>query len=38
MSKNGAEYFLVEQDNAVEAEKPLEEVRRSIQNLKKMTF
>ncbi|MBR2617340.1 MAG: sugar phosphate isomerase/epimerase [Clostridia bacterium] len=38
MSKNGAEYFLVEQDNAVEAEEPLEEVRRSIQNLKKMTF
>ncbi len=38
MIQNGGEYILVEQDNAVEAKEPLEEVRRSIQNLKKMTF
>ncbi len=38
MKDCGAEYFLVEQDNAVDAEDPLQEVKKSIETLKGFAF
>lgn len=35
MKRSGAKYFLVEQDNAVDFDEPLEQVKRSINYLKK---